>query len=337
MLSPRLWRPPGSEPFVLAPDWNRRPLPGPPKPAGATKSIALSIDGGHVRAARQYQGRSFEVLLAQVSNDEGKQVVFSTVPAEANSQTRQLRGVLRGLSATPATPVTILSDGADGPRSLGEAASPGPTHHVLDWFHLAMRVQHVAQAAMVGPMRRRRIVRPVLASPRRSNGSVGVSGMVRSSVRWISSPKPSLLWMPQRTIRSRGPPPGARWRAFWAIWRHTCPDNRIRVQQAAQLFGVELFTQRRRAQQVAEHHGELAAFATREWAVTAGLAVGGRSTADGVGAGAGIASAAMASSSLRRWAMSRSPRRQRRAPCSGFCIAEWGRSSKCAGRRVVLT
>jgi hypothetical protein len=59
--------------------------------------------------------------------------------------------VLQGLGATPATPVTILSDGADGPRSLGEAASPGPTHHVLDWFHLAMRVQHVAQAATSWP------------------------------------------------------------------------------------------------------------------------------------------------------------------------------------------
>ena len=42
---------------------------------------------------------------------------------------------------------TILSDGADGPRSLGEAASIGPTCHVLDWFHLAMRIQHAAQAA----------------------------------------------------------------------------------------------------------------------------------------------------------------------------------------------
>jgi hypothetical protein len=48
------------------------------KPAVVTKSIALSIDGG-VRAARQYQGRTFEVLLAQVSNDEGKQVVFASV------------------------------------------------------------------------------------------------------------------------------------------------------------------------------------------------------------------------------------------------------------------
>jgi hypothetical protein len=95
-----------------------------PKAAVVAKSIALSIDGGHVRAARQYQGRSFEVLLAQVSNDERKQAVFASVPAEANSQTRQLRGVLHGLGATPETPVTILSDGSEGPRSLGEAASP---------------------------------------------------------------------------------------------------------------------------------------------------------------------------------------------------------------------
>jgi hypothetical protein len=64
---------------------------------------------------------------------------------------QQLRGVLHGLGATPVTPVTILSDGAEGPRSLGEAASPGPTHHVLDWFHLSMRVQHVAQAAKSWP------------------------------------------------------------------------------------------------------------------------------------------------------------------------------------------
>jgi hypothetical protein len=42
--------------------------------------------------------------------------------------------------------VTVLSDSADGPRSLGEAASVGPTHHVLDWFHLSMRIQHMAQA-----------------------------------------------------------------------------------------------------------------------------------------------------------------------------------------------
>jgi hypothetical protein len=59
--------------------------------------------------------------------------------------------LLQGLGATSATSATILSDGAEGPRSLGEAASPGPTHHVLDWFHLAMRIQHPAQATKSWP------------------------------------------------------------------------------------------------------------------------------------------------------------------------------------------
>jgi hypothetical protein len=111
------------------------------------QSIALSIDGGHVKSVRSYQMRSFEILVAQVSNDDGKRVVFSSLPAEADRQAQQLRGVLHALGATPTTPVTILSDGADGPRSLGETASIGPTYHVLDWFHLSMRIQHVAQSA----------------------------------------------------------------------------------------------------------------------------------------------------------------------------------------------
>jgi hypothetical protein len=120
-------------------------------PPTKARSIALAIDGGHVKAVRSYQGRSFEVFVAQVSNDDGKQVVFSSMPAEADRQTLQLRGVLHDLGATSRTPVTVLSDGADGPRALGEAASVGPTHHVLDWFHLSMRIQHVAQSVKGWP------------------------------------------------------------------------------------------------------------------------------------------------------------------------------------------
>ncbi len=115
------------------------------------ETIALSIDGGHVRSIREYQVRSFEVLLAQVTNNEGKQIVFSSVRAEAISQQTELRGVLYKLGATAVTPVTVISDGAEGPRALGAAASPGPTDHVLDWFHLSMRIQHVDQAVKIWP------------------------------------------------------------------------------------------------------------------------------------------------------------------------------------------
>jgi hypothetical protein len=104
-----------------------------------------------MRSVRSYQVRSFEVFVAQVGGTEGKAVVFGSVPAEADRQQQQLHGVLHRLGATPSTPVTILSDGADGPRSLGEAACVGPTSHVLDWFHLAMRLHHAAQAAKGWP------------------------------------------------------------------------------------------------------------------------------------------------------------------------------------------
>jgi hypothetical protein len=73
------------------------------------------------------------------------------MPAEADRQAQQLRGVPHDLGTTSRTPAAILCDGADGPRSLGEVASVGPTHQVLDWFHLSMGIQHVAQAAKGWP------------------------------------------------------------------------------------------------------------------------------------------------------------------------------------------
>jgi hypothetical protein len=40
------------------------------------------------------------------------------MPAEGDRQREQLHGALHGLGATPTTPVTILSDGAEGPLSV---------------------------------------------------------------------------------------------------------------------------------------------------------------------------------------------------------------------------
>ena len=152
----------------------------------ASRSIALSIDAGHVRSVRSYQVRSFEDFTAQVSNGDGQQVVFSSVPAEADRQRHQLRGVLHGLGATPGTAITILSDGADGQRFLGESASIGPTRHVLDWFHLSMRVQHVAQTVKGWPDATDGDLSKAPGSPTPSSTSVGASGTARSSERSIS-------------------------------------------------------------------------------------------------------------------------------------------------------
>ncbi len=51
-----------------------------PPPTDA-ETIALSINSGHVRAVRSYQVRTFEVFVAHASNDDGEQIVFSSVPS----------------------------------------------------------------------------------------------------------------------------------------------------------------------------------------------------------------------------------------------------------------
>lgn len=108
--------------------------------------LTMSIDAGHVSSVKTYQVRSFEVVIARAIGAMGRELIVSSMPAEAGRQTRQLRHLLLGLGAARSIPITILSDGAEGPRGLGEAASLGPVRHVLDWFHLSMRIQHVAQA-----------------------------------------------------------------------------------------------------------------------------------------------------------------------------------------------
>jgi hypothetical protein len=80
--------------------------PTPLPPPTDAETIALSIDSGQVRAVRSYQVRTFEVFVAQASKDDGEQIVFSSVPVEADRQAQQLRGVLHRLGATPCTEFT---------------------------------------------------------------------------------------------------------------------------------------------------------------------------------------------------------------------------------------
>ena len=129
------------------------------------------------------------VFVAQASNDDGEQdrLQRRAMPVEADRQTQQLRGALHRLARPPRTDFTILSDGADGPRSLGEAASIGPTCHVLDWFHLAMRIQHVAQAVKGWPDITNRDRQAAPSSPICCgwSTSVGACGTARCSVHLI--------------------------------------------------------------------------------------------------------------------------------------------------------
>ncbi len=79
---------------------------------------------------------------------------------------------------------------------------------------------------------------------------------------------------------------------------HLAAKGSIRVQQAAQFFGIELFAQRRRTNQVAEHHRQLpgsASLVGGETGVDVALAAGRAKPRFG-----SAPRAAIAASSLRR-------------------------------------
>jgi len=52
-----------------------------PRPVPPAETMTVSIDAGHVRAVRGHQGRTLEVMAAQISNVDGKPVLFGGVPA----------------------------------------------------------------------------------------------------------------------------------------------------------------------------------------------------------------------------------------------------------------
>ena len=165
------------------------------------------------------------MFVAQASNDDGEQIVFSSVPVEADRQTQQLRGALHRLGATPCTDFTILSDGADGPRSLGEAASIGPSCHVLDWFHLAMRIQHVARAVKGWPD---------ITNRDRQDGALFADAVEHVRWRlWHSQVQRAvdLIGIPWRRSMPSPPwgrlhaRPRARWVHSCVVWRRTWPGR----------------------------------------------------------------------------------------------------------------
>jgi hypothetical protein len=104
------------------------------------------------------------------------------VPGEADQQHTRLNGVLTGLGMTSDTEVTILSDGADGPRSEGRPRAPEPSVMYLTGFtsRYASNMPLNAPAAGRTPRHAAAWTAP---APKRSNTSAGAFGMVKPGGR----------------------------------------------------------------------------------------------------------------------------------------------------------
>ena len=112
-----------------------------------SQPMTVFIDGAHIRirCRPEYQKRHLDVVVGKIETN-GMCRRFGLVPQAATSPAAQLSHDLDALGWDSRRPITVISDGEAALPNLVRGATDGKVRHILDWWHISMRVQHVENA-----------------------------------------------------------------------------------------------------------------------------------------------------------------------------------------------
>jgi hypothetical protein len=115
------------------------------RPDTAAPSITVTLDSTFIRSCEDGE-RHLEVRVGNVETEPGGRQVFGAV-AKADTDIKVLiRRSLDAVGRAEDTVLTAFTDGCSGLRRI--LADAGVTEApMLDWFHIAMRLQHLEQTA----------------------------------------------------------------------------------------------------------------------------------------------------------------------------------------------
>jgi hypothetical protein len=115
------------------------------KPEMAAPSITVTVDSTFIRSCGDDE-RHLEVRVGNVETDAGGRQVFGAVVKAGTDLEALIRRSLDAVGRTEDTALTAFTDGCSGLRRI--LADAGVTEApMLDWFHIAMRLQHLEQTA----------------------------------------------------------------------------------------------------------------------------------------------------------------------------------------------
>ena len=103
--------------------------------------IVVMIDGAHIRAVPGHQSRRLDVTVGKVETAGRPPRRFALAPMGAEQPAQAIRAALIEQGWRLGRPVTVISDGEPAPPNLVCAAKEGPVSHILDWWHISMRVR----------------------------------------------------------------------------------------------------------------------------------------------------------------------------------------------------
>ena len=112
--------------------------------ADASRPVVM-LDGAYIRAVPGHQVRNFEAICGKVEHEGHPTRRFALVRSVAEQPHALLRAALQDQGWREGDAVTAISDGDPALSALMRSATGGPVEHILDWFHLSMRVHHVEQ------------------------------------------------------------------------------------------------------------------------------------------------------------------------------------------------
>ena len=115
----------------------------------AASAIVVTLDSTFIRSCEDGE-RHLEVRVGNVETESGGRQGFGAVARADTDIEVLIRRNLDAVGRTEDTALTAFTDGCPGLRRiLADAGVAGPP--ILDWFHIAMRLQHLKQIASALP------------------------------------------------------------------------------------------------------------------------------------------------------------------------------------------
>jgi hypothetical protein len=115
------------------------------RPPAAAPAITVTVDSTFIRS-REDEEHHFEVRVGNVETKAGGRQVFGGVAKAGTDIEGLIRKNLDAVGGNKDTVVTAFTDGCPGLRGIlaGAGVVEPP---ILDWFHIAMKLQHLKQIA----------------------------------------------------------------------------------------------------------------------------------------------------------------------------------------------
>lgn len=122
-------------------------------PGDPAAEFVFNVDTAHIPLVRHDFGRTFEAVVGHCGRG-GRGDTPGPIFAFEGTRPKELKAVaalaLKRQGYQDRGAITVISDGEECLKRLSSML-PQPTTHILDWFHIAMKIQPLAQMAATAP------------------------------------------------------------------------------------------------------------------------------------------------------------------------------------------